>query len=300
MGKVNGYSQTAKAALLLVLIFGVALPGFWAASEDEGLFTIAQELNEEGDYISSAEILETIKPRTAEVIYWLWESEKEIGRLADPSSRDPASPQHKYYLYAQNHPEYLRYDEVFGGEYTPTRKRYEEIHNLFPKSEYAGFIFFELIDYTYAAFSEGGLDEGGRISLISEYQKFINRYPQHPYVQKAKQEIESLEKWEQKFETLGFKVSGESMLLPYEEKFNIDQKVYRIYVNEWLESGWYREYPIEILVGKQELNRFDIPGSAKRGIHNLLEGGNLVVMSEAAFQKREWHGPKFLVFEPKK
>jgi hypothetical protein len=280
----------------MVVVNLSAVPA-WA--ETPGPLGAAKDLYDAGDYIGAIEALETVEPRTAEVIYWLWANEKEIGRLADPASRDGTSPQHKYYLYAQSHPEYLMYDEFFGGQYTPTRTRYEEIHDLFPQSEYAGLIFFELIEYDYAAFSEGGLDERGRMSLISMYQTFINRYPQHPYVPKAKQEIEGLERWGQKFEGLGFKVSDESMLRPYEEKFDIDQQLYRLYVNEWLASGWFREYPIELMVGTTRLDAFNIPGSTKRGIHNLLEGGNLIVMSEAAFQKRDWQGPKFLVFEPK-
>ncbi|MFQ5960318.1 MAG: hypothetical protein ACE5MG_02905, partial [Candidatus Methylomirabilales bacterium] len=297
MGKWHGYRRTGKAALLLVLILGVALRGVSAAFEDEGLLTMAQELYEEGDYVRSVELLETVTPRTEEVIYWLWKNEKEIGRLAGPGSGEDVSP---YYVYAQNHPEYLSYNEVFGGEYTPTRKRYEELKASFPRSEYTGTVLFELIEYEYAAFSEGGLDEEGRLALISSYQKFINRYPQHTLVKKAEQEIEALEKWGQKFETLGFEVGRESMLAPYEKRINIDQQVYRFYVNEWLESGWFREYPIEILLGKEELDRFNIPGSAKRGIQILLEDGYLIVISEAAFQRREWQGPKFLVFEPKK
>lgn len=300
MRKLNGCQGAAKTALVLLLILGVTLPGFSAVSDEERLMGAAKDLYNAGEYIVAIEVLETVEPRTAEVIYWLWANEKKIGRLADPGSRDSASPQHKYYLYAQSHPEYLRYDESFGGQYIPTRKRYEEIHDLFPQSEYAGLILFELIDYDRAAFSEGGLDEQGRMSLISMYQKFLNRYPQHPYVPKAKQEIESLEKWKEKADGLGVKVKDESMLLPYEEKFNVDQQLYHLYVNEWLGSGWFREYPIQLMVGTTRLDDFNIPGSAKKGIQNLLEGGNLIVMSEAAFQNRDWQGPKFLVFEPKK
>ena len=292
MGKVNGYTRRGKAALILVLILGVTVSSVAASFEDEGPLVVAKELYEEADYISSVEILETFKPRTAEVIYWLWKNEKAVGRLADPTSRDPASPQHKYYRYAQNHPAYLTYDEVFGGEYIPTRKRYEELKARFPRSEYTGTVLFELIEYDYAAFSEGGMGEDGRLALISEYQRFINRYPLHPYAAKAKQEVGALEKKE------GV-VGGESMLLPYEKRFNIDEIVYELYVNKWLAAGWYREYPIEILVGKEDLNRFNIPGTTKKGIQTLLKDGYLIVISEAAFQKRAWLGPKFLVFEPK-
>ena len=297
MSKVHGYRRTEKAALLLVLILGVALPAISAEFEDEGLLTMAQDLYKEGNYIQSVELLETVTPRTDEVIYWLWKNEKEIGRLARPDAGEDVSP---YYVYAQNHPEYLRYNEVFGGEYRPTRKRYEELSASFPRSEYTGTVLFELIEYDYAAFSEGGLNEEGRLALISSYQRFINRYPQHTQVKKAEEEIKALEKWGQKFEGLGFEVGRESMLAPYKEKVNVDQQLYRLYVNEWLASGWFREYPIEMLFGKTELDHFNMPGSAKRGIQILLEEGYLIVISEAAFQKREWQGPKFLVFEPKK
>ncbi len=297
MSQVHGYRRTGKAALLLVLILGVALPAVSGEFEDEDLLTMGQDLYKEGKYIQSVELLETVTPRTGEVIYWLWKNEKEIGRLAGRDAGADVSP---YYVYAQNHPEYLRYNEVFGGEYRPTRKRYEELQASFPRSEYTGTVFFELIGYDYAAFSEGGLNEKGRLALISSYQRFINRYPQHPRVKKAKEEIEALEKWGQKFEELGFEVGRESMLAPFTEKVNVDQQLYRLYVNEWLASGWFREYPIEMLFGKTELAHFNMPGSAKRGIQVLLEEGYLIVISEAAFQKREWQGPKFLVFEPKK
>lgn len=297
---MNRYITTCRAILSLIVIFVVNLSAVPAWCESAELLVSVKDLYDVGEYIEAIEILETIEPRTAEVIYWLWANEKEIGRLAGPDSRDSASLQHKYYLYAQSHPQYLMYDEFFGGQYTPTRERYEEIHTLFPQSEYAGLILFELIAYDRAAFSEGGLDEQGQMSLISMYQKFVNRYPQHPYVPKAKQEIESLEKWGQKAEDPGFQVRDESMLLPYEEKFSVDRQLYRLYLREWLGSGWYREYPIKLMVGTARLDDFNIPGSTKKGIQNLLEGGNLIVMSEAAFQKRDWQGPKFLVFEPKK
>lgn len=297
MSTVHGYERIGKAALLLVLILGVALPAVSAEFEDEGLLTMAQDLYKEENYIQSVELLETLTPRTDEVIYWLWKNEKEIGRLARPDAGEDVS---SYYVYAQNHPEYLRYNEVFGGEYRPTRKRYEELQASFPRSEYTGTVFFELIEYDYAAFSEGGLNEEGRLALISSYQRFINRYPEHALVKKAKEEIEGLEKWGQKFEGLGFEVDRGSMLAPYTEKVNVDQQLYRLYVNEWLASGWFREYPIEMLYGKKELDHFNMPGSAKRGIQVLLEEGYLIVISEAAFQRPEWQGPKFLVFEPKK
>jgi hypothetical protein len=296
---MNRHIASRKAILSLLIVVVVNLSAVPAWCDSVGVLGAAKDLYDAGDYIGAIEILETVEPRTAEVLYWLWANEKEVGRLADPDSRDSASPQHKYYLYAQSHPRYLMYDEFFGGQYTTTRERYEEIHNLSPQSEYAGLISFELIEYDRAVFSEGGLDERGRMYLISMYQKFVNRYPQHPYVPKAKQEIEGLEKWGQTSEGLGYKVRDESMLLPYEEKFAVDRQLYRLYVNEWLGSGWFREYPIELMVGTTRLDDFNIPGSAKRGIQNLLEGGNLIVMSEAAFQKRDWKGPKFLVFEPK-
>ena len=244
-------------------------------------------------------------PKTAEVIYWLWKNEKEIGSLADGRSRDTASPYHKYYLYAQNHPEYLSYDEILGGAYTPTRKRYEELKALFPQSEYAGTILFELVEYAYQRYSEGGLNEQGRISMIGKYQRFINRYPQHPYVTKSQKEIEDLEEGNETRKRLGFVVGGESMLLGYERRFNIDQKVYKKYVDEWIKSGPYREFGIEVRGGtkgrmkKGILDRFNIPENVKRDMQDLLENGRLIVFSEAAFRKRDWQGPKFLVFQPK-
>lgn len=286
--------------MTLVLIIIAILPALPALSQDEGPFDMARELYEAGDYIGSVETLEAIEPRTDEVIYWLWKNEREIGRLADPSARDAESPQYTYYLYAQNHPEYLSYDEVRGGTYTLTRRRYEELKARFPRSEYTGTVLFELIEHDHVTLSGDGLDEGSRLALISAYQEFLNRYPQHPHATRAKQEIGALEKWEVKLEKKEEgKPGGGSMLLPYEARFNIDRMVFKLYVNEWLKSGWYREYPVKVIVGTERLDGFNIPESTKKGIQNLLEGGNLIVISEAAFQGIGWQGPKFLVFEPR-
>jgi len=302
---VTSSIMTRKAVTVAALTFLAWSSACAANPNGKGMLVKAKEAYAKKGFIASVQILNKITPKTAEVIYWVWKNEKEIGRLADPGSKHSASPHHKYYLYAQNHPEYLRYDEILGGAYTPTLKRYEELKALFPQSEYLGTVLFELVEYAYQTYSEGGLNEQGRISMISKYQRFINRYPQHPYVTKAQKEIEDLEGGNDTRKRLGFVVGGESMLLPYGRRFNVDQKMHKKYVDEWIESGPYREFGIEVFVGtkgrmkKGILDRFNIPKNVKRHMQDLLENGRLIVFSEAAFRKKDWQGPKFLVFQPK-
>lgn len=281
--------------------FSIAMP-----AGEKDVIERAKDLYNQKDYIGSAEILEGIKKKDPEMIYWLWKNEKEIGGFTGPHAGDKNHPDHKYYEYAQSYPEYFVYSEILSGQYIPTSKRYKEISNLFPESEYAGSILFELIsEYDYPMFSEGGLDERGRITLISEYQRFINRYPQHRYVIKAQEEIRNLEILPEKMsKELGFIVGGESMLLPYENKFMIDHEAYKKYVDEWIKSGHYREFGIKVFAGsKEKMERdilpFDIPRDAKKTIQTLLEEEKLIMFSETAFKNKDWKGPKFLVFEAK-
>lgn len=149
------------------------------------------------------------------------------------------------------------------------------------------------------------MDEKGRITLISQYQRFINRYPMHPYAIKAQEEINDLAMSpEEKFKELGFVVGGESLLLPYERKFSIDKKIYKKYLDEWFKSGPYREFDIAVIEGDKKIKKnvlagFDIPADIKNTIQDLLEKGKLIFLSEAAFKNKDWQSEKFLVFDPK-
>lgn len=278
-----------------------------ANNNDRETLKRAKELYEKKDFIVSVQVLEKIKDKDAEAIYWLWKNEKEIGGFTGPGASDKNHPNHEYYQYVKNHPEYFGYDEALGGQYTPTDKRYQEISSLFPESEYAGSILFEMItEYIYPMLSEGGLDEDGRLYLISGYQQFINRYPHHPRATKAQEEIKNLEILPEKMlKELGFVVGGESMLLPYEKKFMIDHEAYKKYVDEWIKSGHYREFGIKVFTGikgkmkKDILATFDISEDIKKTLQAHLEEGKLIMFSVAALKKKDWHGPKFLVFSPK-
>ncbi len=98
-------------------------------------------------------------------------------------------------------------------------------------------------------------------------------------------------------------MANESMLMRYGRRFQIDEVKYRKYIDEWLKSGPYREFGIEVLVGRRDwmrfLNRFDIPKNTKRSLLVLLRSGKLVLFSEAAYRNKEWQGPKVVVFDPK-
>ncbi len=148
------------------------------------------------------------------------------------------------------------------------------------------------------------MDEGGRVYLISQYQEFVNHYPQHPYVSKAQEQIEDLVRSPQKqLERFGYVMANESMLMRYGRRFQIDEDKYRKYIDEWLKSGPYREFGIKVLVGRRDwmrfLNRFDIPKNTKKSLFVLLRSGKLVLFSEAAYRNKEWQGPKEVIFDPK-
>ena len=294
-----------KLAATLSLIFCVSLFLLAQSPNDKDLLEKAKALYGQEDFITSVETLLRIEAKTAEVIYWLWQNEKKIGHLADPPSRDEDNSHHRYFQHAKNHPEHFQYCEACGGEYIPTNRRIEEIKSLFPQSEYVGTIVFEDIEENVSPMlSEGGLDEGGRVYLISQYQKFVNQYPQHPFVSEAQEQIEDLVRSPQKqLEKFGFVMANESMLMGYGRRFQIDEDKYKKYIDEWLKSGPYREFGIEVLEGRRDwmrfLNRFDIPKNTKKSLLVLLRSGKLVLFSEAAYKNEDWQGPKALVFDPK-
>ena len=297
-----------KLAATLSLIFCVSLFLLAQSPNDKGLLEKAKALYEQEDFTASVETLLRIEAKTGEVIYWLWKNERKIGNLASsPGAQDEAHPLFKYYEYVQSHPKYLTRNAAMGNTYTPTRRRYEEIANLFPESDSAGSILFERTeDYVYPRLSEDGLDEEGRVYLITQYQMFINRFPRHTYSERARKRIELFEEPpEARYRRLGlpFIFDRPSMVRRYERKFNIDQELYKSYLEQWLKSGPYREFGIEVLVGRRNwmrfLNRFDIPKNTKESLLALLRSGKLVLFSEAAYRNKEWQGPKVVVFDPK-
>jgi len=158
----------------------------------EPLLEAALGLYMKKDFLGSVKILEGIENKNDRGIYLIWKNEKEIGRLADPSSRDPINPNNKFYKYVKPHPEYSSYYEQ-SGSFSPTEKRYQEITQLFPESEYGGVIFYDLIEEEYLSFSEDGLSNSGRLELISQYQGFVNKYSKHPNAVKAENNIEWFE-----------------------------------------------------------------------------------------------------------
>lgn len=270
------------------------------SASDKEMLERAKTLYEQKNYIASVDILEKIKDKSAEVIYWIWKNEKEIGTLADLPSRKETDPNHKYYLYVNKHQEYFYYYEP-DGNYQPRYKRYQEISSLFPDSDYAGSIFYELIEYDQLYYFEGGeeaLNADERVRLISKYQRFLNKYPDHPRTHEARKQIKQLE------ELGDVRDLGSYFIIFYGDNFVVSWERYEGYLKEWMKAGRYREYGIEVIpskiIMKKVLPGLNIPEDSKKTIEGLIEKGKLIIISEAAFKNKDWQGPKFLVFEPKK
>lgn len=152
----------------------------------------ARVLSQKADYLGSLEAL-AAAPKTPEAILLAWRNDREIAGRSGPPSHDPQHPDHKYFLYAEQHPDRFEYQEAFGGELSLTPFHLNEIETLAPPSVEAGTIRYELTRDEDALISEGGLNDEDRVTLIQRYQVFLVRYPTHTYAPDAARRIRELE-----------------------------------------------------------------------------------------------------------
>ncbi len=285
-----------KLVATLIPIFCVSLFLLAQSPNDKDLLGKAKALYKKKDYVGSVQTLERIEPRTAEVIYWLWKNEGEIGwRAGIGEQLGETDRHHKDYLYVKNHPEYFDRNEASGVDFNPTRKRLDEIKTSFPCSKFIGSITFERLHKVIRiVYWEDTLDEEGRNTLVSYYQQFLNEYPGHHYTEEAQKQVNLLEKFEN--------LHSYSPAF-YRRKFHVSEERYRQYVANWLKSGPYREKGIEVIPGEKIMENIlpslEIPEHARKQIRKLVQNGKLIVISAAAFHNKQWSGEKFLVFDRK-
>jgi len=89
---VTSWIMTRKTVTVVALTFLVGFSACTGNSTGQKMLMKAKEAHEKRDFIASVQILNKITPKTAEVIYWHWKNEKEIGSLADGRSRDKPAP----------------------------------------------------------------------------------------------------------------------------------------------------------------------------------------------------------------
>ena len=257
------------------------------------------------EYLESIAVLESIKPRSDEVIYWIWENEGAVGTRASVFDAKEKEESQKYHEYVKAHSDYFYRIEYIDG-YLTTLNRYDEISTAFPTSEYAGTMFFHIINADYC--DEDCSSHMEIMGNVRDYQTFINRYPDHPKAKDISQELE----WEEEilknilyedYEEDETPIRSQPLWDYYDSRYIIDREAFIRYLKMWLQSGQYRAFDVEIRgwgCRKPSLDifaSFDIPNEGKRKLKHHLNQDQLVAFSVAAFKNKNWKGPKYLFFD---